>query len=68
MARAKKAARKPSRPPDDRLGVIHIRGTVEYADWLEELHRKTHIPKATLFRVAIAEWAERNGHPAPPEF
>jgi hypothetical protein len=65
MARPKKGTEK---DPDERVGIIHIKGTRAYAEWLEALNRKTHIPKAALFRLAMAEWAERNGHPAPPEF
>lgn len=68
MARKKRPQEPAQRPSDDRVGVIHIKGTVQYAQWLDQLHRKTHIPKAALFRLAMAEWAERNGHPAPPEF
>lgn len=67
--RPKQGAKKPDvRSSDERLGVIHIKGTVEYSKWLDKLHQATHIPKAVLFRIAIAEWALRNGHPAPPEF
>lgn len=50
-----------------RFGYV-IKGTVAYSEWLDAINRKTHIPKAALFRLAMAEWAERNGHPAPPEF
>lgn len=68
-ARPRKGREKtPARPPDDRIGVIHLKGTVQYAQWLEDLHRRTHIPKAVLIRLALAEWAEHHGHPAPPEF
>jgi hypothetical protein len=66
-ARPRKGTRKIEKPPDERIAVIHLKGTVAYADWLDDLHRKTHIPKSSLFRLAIAEWAVRNGHPAPPE-
>jgi hypothetical protein len=68
MTRPKKGGKKPARSPDDRVAIIHLKGTPAYADWLDAVHRKTHIPKATIFRLAVAEWAERNGHPVPPEF
>lgn len=66
MGRPKKGTKKPP-PPDDRVAIIHLKGTGAYAEWLEGVHHKSHIPKAALFRVALAEWAERNGYPAPPE-
>lgn len=69
MGRPKKSAREPDKPssPEDRPTIINLKGTNEYAQWLEALYRKTHLPKATIFRIAVAEWAERNGHPRPPE-
>lgn len=65
--RPKRGSQKPLRPPDERIAVIHLKGTPEYAEWLEAIHRKTHIPKAVIVRLAVAEWAERNGHKPPPE-
>jgi hypothetical protein len=44
-----------------------MKGSADYVDWLDGVHRKTHIPKVQIFRLAVAEWAERNGHPVPPE-
>lgn len=52
---------------DDRVVIVHLKGSAAYAAWLTDLHKKTHIAKATLFRLAMAEWAEKHGHPAPPE-
>lgn len=66
MGRPKKGTKKPP-PPDERLAIIHLKGSGAYSEWLDAVHRKSHIAKATLFRVALAEWAERNGYPAPPE-
>jgi hypothetical protein len=57
-------------PPKERLDretVIHLKGSPEYVDWLEAIHKKTRLPKATIFRVAVEEWAKRNNHPSPPE-
>lgn len=69
LGRPKRTAREPVKAPspDDRPTIINLKGTNEYAEWLEAVYRKTHLPKATIFRVAVAEWAERNGHPKPPE-
>jgi hypothetical protein len=67
MGRPKKGAKKGGPPPDERVAIVNLKGSPEYSAWLDDLHRKTHIPKATIFRVAVAEWAVRNGHPEPPE-
>ncbi len=40
----------------------------EYSAWLEEVHRKTHIPTVQIFRIAIADWAVKNGHSTPLRF
>jgi hypothetical protein len=52
--------------PENRT-VINMKGTVAYIEWLEAVHRKTHIPKAQIVRLALADWAKANGHQAPPE-
>lgn len=70
MGRPKRGAtqpEKPERPPDLRVAIIHLKGTVEYSDWLEAAYKKTHIPKATMFRLAMADWAVKNGLEPPPE-
>lgn len=65
------AARKRGRPPsvgeDVRRTILNLKGTDAYLEWLDALHKKTSIPKTTMFRIALAEWAMRNGHPTPPE-
>jgi hypothetical protein len=61
-----KPAQKPV-PDVERETVINMKGSKGYAAWLEDRHRETHIPKVQIVRVALAEWAERNGRPAPPE-
>lgn len=65
MARPKvrpKQAAKAETPVDARVTIINLKGTQDQADWLDGLHRKTHIPKTTIVRLALAEWAERHGH------
>jgi hypothetical protein len=47
--------------------IINMKGSPDYSAWLEDLHRKTHIPKVQIFRLAMADWAQRNGHRPPPE-
>jgi hypothetical protein len=69
VARTKKgAARETPKPSDERVAVIMLKGSRAFADWLEDVHRKTHIPKTTIVRLALATWAKQNSHPAPPEF
>jgi hypothetical protein len=67
MGRPKKGAKRPERPPDERQAIIHLKGTADYAYWLHRVHQETHIPKATIVRLALAEWAQRHGAPPPPE-
>lgn len=67
MGRPKKGAKKAAAPADERAAIIHLKGSPAYAEFMDALNRKTHIPKAALFRLAMAEWCERNGHGTPPE-
>jgi hypothetical protein len=67
MGRPKKGEKKAERPPDERVAIIHLKGTAEYAEWLEELFRKSHVPKATLVRLGLEEIAKRYKHRPPPE-
>jgi hypothetical protein len=64
---AKKKTAPPKGLPENRTVIVHLKGSPEYAEWLESIHRKTHIPRTTIMRLALAEWAKANGHPAPPE-
>jgi hypothetical protein len=66
MAKKKAPAAK-SEPAEERVVIIHLKGSPAYAEWLDQVHKTTHIAKATLFRLAMSEWARKNGHPAPPE-
>lgn len=49
------------------LCVILLKGTPSYRDWLSVIQRKTRITKSEFARLAIEEWAERNGYPVPPQ-
>jgi hypothetical protein len=70
MARPKgrptKQPAKPEPAPASRTTIINLKGSQEQAAWLEEVNRKTHIPKAAIVRLALSEWAERHGHPTFP--
>ena len=63
----KKAPSAKVEPTDDRVVIVHLKGSPAYAEWLDNMNKRTHIAKATLVRVALADYAQRNGHPAPPE-
>lgn len=52
---------------EGRVVIIHLKGSPDYAEWLETLHDSTHIAKATLVRLALKEYAQKHGHPTPPE-
>lgn len=67
MARPKKGKAGPKAGELERETVINMKGSPEYVAWLDEVHNRTHIPKVQIFRLAVAEWAKANGHPAPPE-
>lgn len=49
-----------------RTTIISLKGSEPQADWLESIHKKTHIPKAVIMRLALETWAEKNGHPPFP--
>jgi hypothetical protein len=71
MSAIRKKAGRPGRgataTAEDRKTVVNIKGSDLFIEWLDDVHKKTHIPKVQIFRVAVAEWAKRNGHPDPPE-
>lgn len=67
MGRPKKGAKKGAASADERAAVIHLKGSPAYVEFVDAVNRKTHIPKAAMFRLAFAEWCERNGHGIPPE-
>jgi hypothetical protein len=67
MARPKKGDKKAERMPDERVAIIHLKGTAAYAQWLEELFQKSHVAKATLVRLGLEEIAKRYKHRPPPE-
>ena len=58
---------KPKAEPA-RETIVNIKGTREYALWLESLYEATHINKSLIVRLALKDWAEKQGLPAPPKF
>jgi hypothetical protein len=67
MGRPKKGANKDVPPTDERAAIIHLKGSPAYAAFVDAVNRKSHIPKAAMFRLAFADWCQRNGHGTPPE-
>lgn len=70
VGRPKRGEKRPDdapSSPDDRVIILQLKGTPEYATWLDQAHRETHIPKTVIFRLAVKEWAEKRGLPVPPE-
>lgn len=65
----KKGPGRPPLPAKDaaRETVIHMKGSPEYVQWLDDAHKKTHIPKVQIFRLALQVWATKNGLESPPE-
>jgi hypothetical protein len=64
-------ARKKAMPPPDsdseaRVAIILLKGSREYASWLDAVNKKTRVAKAAIFRQAVEEWAEKRGIDAPP--
>ena len=49
-----------------RRTIILMKGNEEYEQYVADLSKATRIPRATLFDVALADWAQRNGYQAPP--
>jgi hypothetical protein len=66
MAKRKAETPPPDEPDkDDRATILNLKGTREYKDWLDSLSDFSHMPAATLFDVAIAEYSKRVGFPRP---
>lgn len=70
MAKAKtNSKRTRGRPKGEReplVAIINIKGSPAYQEWLDELHERSHIPRATLIRLGLKLWAEQNGYQGPP--
>jgi hypothetical protein len=53
--------------PDSRAVVIHLKGSRAFAEWLDQAHEDTSIPKAAIIRIALRLWAEQTGRTPPPK-
>lgn len=66
MAKPKGRPKGKTPAPVPRITIINLKGTEAQAEWLEAIHRKTYISKTVIVRLALNEWAEKNGHPPFP--
>lgn len=48
--------------PAPRTTIINLKGSEAQATWMENIHRKTHIAKSVIMRLALTEWAVNHGH------
>ncbi len=46
--------------------IINLKGSDEQAAWLESIHRKTHLSKSVIVRLALELWSKTNSHPSFP--
>ncbi len=53
---AKKRAPEPVVEASARVSVIHLQGPIEEKDWLTLANKRTHLPKATIVRLALKQW------------
>lgn len=49
------------------VSSVVLKGSPEYAAWLEGVHEKTHIPKMEIIRLALVDWAKKMKCPRPPK-
>src|SRR4051794_40105731 len=66
---AKKKAAPKADPPEasGAISIINLKGSPAYREWLSGVSKKTHIPVASIVRLALVDWASKNGHLVPPE-
>lgn len=56
----------PPAAQSERVTIISLKGTAAQAEWLEDAHRKTHIAKSVIVRLALDLWAKERGLPPFP--
>ncbi len=67
LGRPKKGTKPKQIGADDhRIAVLYIKGSPEYAAFLDRLTEKTSISKVQLFRDAMRLYCETHGHEIPP--
>ncbi len=58
---------EPEKSARAQRSVINLKGTDAYYEWLAGFSEKTHIPAATIVRLALAMYAESSGYVSPPK-
>jgi hypothetical protein len=68
VGRKKKPGKAPERPAaEERVVIVHLKGSRAFAEWLDQAHEDTSIPKAAIIRIALRLWAEQTGRTPPPK-
>ena len=67
MANKKSASKLATVERTAQASVINLKGSDDYRAWLAGVSKKTQITAAVIVRLALAEWASKHGHAAPPE-
>jgi hypothetical protein len=67
MAKKKSASKPATVKRTAQPSVINLKGSDDYRAWLAGVSKKTHIASTVIVRLALAEWASKHGHAAPPE-
>lgn len=69
MAKKKAAPAASGRPKtgrNDRKTIVVLKGSGEYAAWLQGASDRTRLPVSVIIDVAIAGWAKGAGLDEPP--
>jgi len=61
-----KKVAQPGPEPAARVSVIHLQGPTDERDWLTLANKRTHLPKATIVRLALKAWGIEKGLPPYP--
>lgn len=48
-----------------RYTIVNLKGSAAQAEWLEAAHKTTHLPKSTIVRLALTEWAKATPKVSP---
>jgi len=68
VAKKKSSGSSPTNTAEStgRVSVIHLQGPLEEREWLTAANKKTHLPRATIVRLALREWGVSKGLPPYP--
>lgn len=66
-SKTSKPTKAPAKPSARLSPVISLKGSDEWADWVEQFSEHLRTTKAGLFDRAVTELAERVGFARPPK-